>query len=110
MHLSTFRRFGVAIGLFGIAAATLAAPRPANADEIRAVFDCEGGQTLDVTFDNDKDVAVITIAGEKPLTLPIAMSGSGYRYSDGDHELSGKGDEAMWQVGDKAPVNCKAAK
>ncbi|MEJ8571152.1 MliC family protein [Microbaculum marinum] len=83
----------------------------ARAEAINAVFDCDNGQTLDVVFDNDKDpaVAVVTIEGEEPQTLPIAMSGSGYYYTNGKYGLRGKGEEAMWEVGRMAPIDCKQA-
>ncbi len=92
--------------------AALAAPHLAGAEQIKAVFDCEDGTRLNVTFDNDADpnTAVVAIEGKDPITLPIAMSGSGYYYTNGMIGLRGKGDEATWEVGRKAPVNCTAAK
>lgn len=83
----------------------------AQAEAINAVFDCDNGQTLNVVFDNDKEpaVAVVTIEGEEPLTLPIAMSGSGYYYTNGKYGLRGKGQEAMWEVGRMVPIDCKQA-
>jgi membrane-bound inhibitor of C-type lysozyme len=95
-----------------VALAIWAAPSPASAEQIKAVFNCEDGTKLDVTFDNDADpnTAIVTIEGKEPVTLPIAMSGSGYYYSNGPMGLRGKGDEATWEVGRKAPVNCTAEK
>ena len=100
-----------ALAALGSLAASLAAPQLAGAEAINAVFNCDGGLTLNVVFDNDADPekAIVTIEGEEPMTLPIAMSGSGYNYSDGKISLSGKGDEAMWEVEGKDPVNCKSA-
>jgi membrane-bound inhibitor of C-type lysozyme len=100
-----------ALAAFGSLAASLAVPQIASAEAINAVFNCDGGLTLNVVFDNDADpeTAIVTIEGEDPMTLPIAMSGSGYNYSDGKISLSGKGDEAMWEVDGKDPVNCKSA-
>lgn len=111
MTMSTKLTGRAALTLFGIAAALFAAPQPSQAEAINAVFNCDGGLTLNVVFDNDKDpaLAVVTIEGEEPQTLPIAMSGSGYAYSNGKYGLRGKGDEAMWEVGKMAPINCKQA-
>ena len=91
--------------------AFMALSGPANAEAINAVFNCVDGQTLNVVFDNDKDpaVAVVTIEGEEPMTLPIAMSGSGYYYTNGKYGLRGKGQEAMWEAGRMAPIGCKQA-
>lgn len=91
-------------------AAALAAAVPAAADSagiIEATFACENGTVLDITFDNEKQVAIVKTADLGPLTLPIGMSGSGYYYSNGQYGLRGKGDEAMWEVGRMAPINCR---
>lgn len=95
-----------------LAALAAAAPRPAAADKIDAVFDCEGGLVLDVVFDNDADphVAIVTPRGKDPQTLPIAMSGSGYYYTNGHYGLRGKGDAAMWEIGRMKPIDCTARK
>lgn len=91
-----------------LAIALAAGPRDAAADVINAVFECEGGLRLIVVFDNDKDppVAVVTIEGQEPQTLPIARSGSGYYYSNGRYGLRGKGEEAMWEIGRMKPIDC----
>lgn len=88
----------------------LAAPRLAGAEEIEAVFNCDGDLTLNVVFDNDAEpnTAVVTIEGQDSITLPIAISGSGYYYTNGKYGLRGKGDEATWEVGRMAPINCTA--
>lgn len=80
----------------------------ADTDRIEATFDCDNGVVLEVTFDNAKDVAIVSTEGMEPQSLPIGMSGSGYYYSNGRYGLRGKGDEATWEVGRMAPVNCKA--
>ena len=98
--------------IFAIAVlAFFSVPHLARAEKIDAVFNCDGGLTLNVTFDNDADpnTAVVTPEGKDPITLPIAMSGSGYYYTNGHYGLRGKGDEAMWEIGRMAPINCKAA-
>ncbi len=94
-----------------LSVAMLAAPvatAGADTDRIEATFDCDNGVVLEVTFDNANDVAIVSTEGMEPQTLPIGMSGSGYYYSNGPYGLRGKGDEAMWEVGRMAPVNCKA--
>jgi len=99
-----------ALAFLGAVALGLSAPQ-AHAEAINAVFDCDGDLTLNVVFDNDADpeTAIVTIEGEEPITLPIAMSGSGYYYTNGRYGLRGKGDEAMWEVGRMAPIDCKQA-
>ncbi len=86
----------LAFAAFGSLAASLAAPQFAGAEAINAVFDCEDGQILNVVFDDDAEPAkaVVTIEGQDPVTLPIAMSGTGYGCADGKGSLSGKGGDA----------------
>lgn len=94
---------------FAAIALLLAGTSAPRAEAINAVFDCDNGTTLNVVFDNDQEphVAIVTIEGKEPLTLPIAESGSGYAYTNGKYTLTGKGEEAEWGVGRMKPTPCQ---
>lgn len=89
-------------------AASIAAAASADADRIEATFDCADGTVLEVTFDNARNVAIVSTEGMDAQTLPIATSGSGYYYTNGRYGLRGKGDAATWEIGRMAPLDCKA--
>jgi membrane-bound inhibitor of C-type lysozyme len=72
----------------------------------QVAYMCDGGVSLTVTFDN-AGKAIVVRPGAAPATLEQQVSGSGFRYSDGTSELSGKGDEALWTTGGKT-LRCAA--
>ncbi|HVY03874.1 MAG TPA: MliC family protein [Caulobacterales bacterium] len=107
-----------------IAALTLAAalaacqtppqtPPPAPAQEVvrsEVAFNCENGTTFTAAFISSPDVVDLHFANGDVIRLPIAISGSGYRYTDGKHELRGKADEAMYTIGRMVPTKCYVSK
>jgi uncharacterized lipoprotein YbaY len=77
-------------------AAAPAAAAPAEGAMIQTSFACADGKTLDVTFDNANQTAIVTFEGQS-RTLKQEVSGSGIRYADDTWVLIGKGNEAMLQ-------------
>ncbi|MCM0755703.1 MliC family protein [Desulfovibrio aminophilus] len=72
-------------------------------------YTCEDGSSFSAVFDNaagPDGVVILTFPDGVTLTLPRAVSGSGIRYTDGKHEFWGKGDQASWAIGRRAPVSC----
>ncbi|MEE7493441.1 MliC family protein [Methylobacterium oryzae] len=81
---------------------------PGQAETIDVTFACANGQALAVTFVNaaGPDKAVVRPAGGAAVTLPVQLSGSGFRYADATHELRGKGRSVTWTDGSGKPVTC----
>jgi membrane-bound inhibitor of C-type lysozyme len=72
------------------------------------VFQCPDGETVTAQF-NGTDTAIVTLPDQEPVTLAIAESASGARYSDGTTTLWNKGDEALVEVnGEVILSECKA--
>lgn len=84
----------------------LDAPSPLPVNEER--FACPGGATMVIRFQAMPDLAAVTVGGAA-YQLPIAVSGSGYRYTDGAVELTGKGDEARLKRPGTAELVCTRA-
>ncbi|THV25505.1 MliC family protein [Peteryoungia ipomoeae] len=82
------------------------APMTAVADEAdgEVLYGCDDGNNLRVRFDS-KEAVVVLPQGEA-VTLPQRPSGSGFWYSNGRHEMRGKGDEMQFAVGRRVPVSC----
>ena len=78
------------------------APKPGEA---KVVYRCEDGQVLNVHF--TERTAKVTLPTKVELVLPLQRTASGTAYGTPQHQLRGKGDEAMWTVGTAAPVNCR---
>jgi membrane-bound inhibitor of C-type lysozyme len=77
-----------------------AARQPAGTAHKTLVYQCEGGQSFTVEFIDNAKSALFTLNG-KTLKLPLAISGSGARYSDGHTTLWIKGDGAFVMVDEK---------
>ncbi|MEO1068940.1 MAG: MliC family protein, partial [Cyanobacteria bacterium J06638_6] len=72
------------------------------------VFDCPDGETITAQF-TDTQEAIVTLPDQDPVTLPIAESASGARYSDGTTTFWNKGDEALVEVDDAVVLSgCQA--
>ena len=103
MHKGKFLIVGAlsALGLAGTATA---------GEEWRQVaFNCESGQSLDVSLKTSGGAARVK-TGDKPQVRLVARPAKeGDRYADSRHELRISGQEATWQVGDRSPVKCTAA-
>ena len=73
---------------------------------LQAVYDCEGGRTVQVAYRDDR--AIVTAGGER-RALPLAISASGARYASGAFEIWDKGGEARVSGFPGGPYNgCKA--
>lgn len=81
-------------------------PSPLPVNEER--FFCPGDVTMVIRFQAMPDLAAISLGGEG-YQLPIAVSGSGYRYTDGAVELTGKGDEARLKRPGQTELVCGRA-
>jgi membrane-bound inhibitor of C-type lysozyme len=88
-----------------VAAGSIA--QPSFAADPKARYSCEDGSHFSVRF--HRGVAFVTLSDGMKLKLPQRVAGSGIWYSSGLYDLRGKGREAMWTVGRKAPVNCTSA-
>lgn len=69
------------------------------------VYSCDDGLTLSVRF--TREHAEVTLPSGEQLSLPQQPSGSGIAYGTAQSELRGKGDEATWTSGRRAPVGCR---
>lgn len=74
----------------------------------RVIFVCPRDALLTVEFvtSDPEKPAIVRLPDGAQISLPAKESGSGYRYADGTHELSGKGREVTWTDGSKPPVVC----
>jgi membrane-bound inhibitor of C-type lysozyme len=71
-------------------------------------YACADRSNFAVTFDNERDIAIVVRPDSPRLMLPRQIMGSGFRYGDGAYELTGKGREATWRAPGVAPVPCMA--
>jgi membrane-bound inhibitor of C-type lysozyme len=88
-------------------AAAAAAGVPATA-QTRTSFSCDNGETVEVRFFPDQGVAVLVRGGQNTelQSEPVA---SGFKYTNGQTTVAGKGDEITLNVGMMATAKCKAA-
>ena len=80
---------------------------PPAADQAVAYI-CENGAKFKAIFSDNNGTVRIEPQNGVPATLYIAVTGSGFDYRDGGHDLRGKGDEAMWTEGNKPATKCNA--
>ncbi|SNB51908.1 Membrane-bound inhibitor of C-type lysozyme [Arboricoccus pini] len=76
--------------------------------ERAARFACDDGSSLNVQFENNR--AQVTTSSGNELVLPEQVTSSGFRYSSGQHELQGKGDNATWTIAAQKTTNCRVVK
>ncbi len=98
----------VALVFACLALAACATPCPAvNTGPTLATLQCSDGSTLNVTFINAPPrSATIAQDGFTTVSLPWRIYGSGFRYSDGGTELSGRLDDAHWTRPGAAETVC----
>lgn len=78
-----------------VALAACQTPCPAaETGPTSAVFRCDDGSNLNVTFDAGS--ARVVQEGYTTLDLPARITGSGYRYAADGAELRSRGVEALW--------------
>ena len=75
---------------------------------IRTVYLCEDSERLTVDFDNPRQMATVRTSNGEAMDLYQERAASGIWYRASGHELRGKGDQAVWTVVDRDPVNCRA--
>lgn len=73
----------------------------------RTTFACDNDETIEVRFFPDQGIAVLVRGGQN-VELNGEPVASGFRYSNGQTTIEGKGDELKMMVGMMAPTNCKA--
>lgn len=69
------------------------------------VYSCEDGLTLRVRF--TREAAHVTLPSGEEVNLPQQPAASGISYGTPQQALRGKGEEATWTVGRRAPVACR---
>ena len=88
----------------------VAAPRPPARrpdDGLRRVaYQCEGGGSLNVVFDDWHETAKVQSPGEGPVFLQKVGSTEGFRYEDRDLALFGEHGEVSFVSGDREPLDC----
>lgn len=79
-------------------------------EERRVAFSCNEGIPLIVTFveEPNESYALYSQDSGPTIRLSSARTGSGFLYSDGYHELRGKGDEISLIEGGNTIDTCKA--
>jgi membrane-bound inhibitor of C-type lysozyme len=73
----------------------------------RTTFACDNDETIEVRFFPDQGIAVLMRGGQN-VELNGEPVTSGFRYSNGQTTIEGKGDELKMTVGMMAPTSCKA--
>jgi membrane-bound inhibitor of C-type lysozyme len=73
-------------------------------------YHCADGTAFTVRFDDAANTATIAGIAKSPVVLPQQITADGFDYRNGDYDLRGKGDEAMWKAGNKPAVKCSAGK
>ncbi len=93
-----------------VTAAPVAAPPADDAPPegvLRAyVWDCDGGLTLNMKNLYREDAITLDMH-EGPRKLPLVVSASGAKYSDGSITFWTKGDTATFERAGSAPVECR---
>jgi membrane-bound inhibitor of C-type lysozyme len=87
--------------------AAAAAGLPAT-PQTRTSFACDNGETVEVRFFPEQGVAVLVRGGQN-TELQSESVASGFKYSNGQTTIAGKGDELTLNVGMMATAKCKAA-
>jgi membrane-bound inhibitor of C-type lysozyme len=94
------------------AAAEPAPPADGQAPDKSAIvgeahYACKDGRHFRVVFQETPNVALVTFGNGDVFVLAQQPSGSGFAYGDGGKRtLRGKGEEAMWIIGRRAPLLC----
>ena len=79
-----------------------------QAQVIQAQYSCANGQTLQVAFDNPRELAIVTGPDGVAHDLPQQRSADGFWYGANGFDLRGRGDEATWTVSGAAPTVCQS--
>lgn len=75
--------------------------------QTRTSFKCDNDETVDVRFFPDQGIAVLVRGGQN-VELNQEVTASGFKYSNGQTSITGKGNELTMQVGMMAATKCTA--
>lgn len=75
-----------------------------QADAKTYVYECSVGYSFVARIQREK---VWLFLPDKSVSLSRVPSGSGSKYSEGQITYWSKGDEALLEIGDEKPINCK---
>jgi membrane-bound inhibitor of C-type lysozyme len=109
MGLQRNRRVDTASGALRATTTDLATAAQSGSPEVTN-YGCDDGTGLAVVFDQAAGTARVKLGDGNEIVLPRAEAGSGFFYTNGKYGLRGKGEEARWEVGRKAPVMCKVVR
>jgi membrane-bound inhibitor of C-type lysozyme len=109
MGLQRSRRVDTATGAVRQTTTDLATAAQRASPEV-TTYGCDDGTKLAVAFDKAAGTAQVELDNGNEIVLPQAEAGSGFFYTNGKYGLRGKGEEARWEVGRKAPVMCKVVR
>lgn len=70
-----------------IATLSMAMPASANEDYLAGVYLSESGEKMTASFNNQEHTVSLLLPNQKTVTLHLAISGSGARYTKGDSEF-----------------------
>lgn len=73
----------------------------------RTHFACDNDETIEVRFFPDQGIAVLVRGGQN-VELNGEPAASGFKYTNGQTTIEGKGDELVLSVGMMASAKCKA--
>lgn len=76
--------------------------------QTRTSFKCDNDETIEVRFFPDQGIAVLVRGGQN-TELNQEPTASGFKYSNGQTIIQGKGDELTLNVGMMATATCKTA-
>ncbi len=76
--------------------------------QTRTSFKCDNDETIEVRFFPDQGIAVLVRGGQNE-ELQQEAAASGFKYSNGQTTIQGKGAELLLNVGMMATAKCVAA-
>ena len=76
--------------------------------QVQASYVCVGGDRLTVDFDNPREMATVRNSYGEAFDLHLERAETGIWYRASGNELRGEGTTAVWTVGDRDPVECRA--
>lgn len=75
--------------------------------QLRTTFVCDNDETIEVRFFPDQGIAVLVRGGQN-VELNGEPVASGFKYTNGQTTIRGKGDELTLNVGMMATAKCQA--
>jgi len=68
---------------------------------------CEGGLSLSAAFDDRDGTVQLRTGWDEPIQLDRVRSNRGFRYESRARRFYGRGQEATYVVGRRAPIECR---